>query len=55
MAHAKGCLDIPNGLRWPTPMGGGLDYLGLGELIVELCRMSPVLGGHVMITLRNLA
>ena len=23
--------------------------------IVELCRMSPVLGGHVMITLRNLA
>ena len=33
MAHAKGCLDFPNGLRWPTPMGGGLDYLGLGELI----------------------
>ena len=40
MAHAKGCLDIPNGLRWPTPMGGGLDYLGLGELTDDISEKS---------------
>ena len=39
VAHAKGCLDFPNGLRWPIPMGGGLGLFIMRPCACARCQI----------------